>query len=333
MAMRRVLVVLAAFGVLAAACGNEESPPAATAATSAATTAPTTGATTAATTAATSGATTAATTAADECATDQLNLVKPGQLTVGTDNPAYPPWFSGGTTKDSMWKVDDPNNGKGLESAVAFEVAKRLGFSKDQVEWVVAPFTQTYAPGSKDWDFAIEQISVTKKREEAVDFSDSYYDVNQALVAIKGSPVASATSVADLKDFNLAAPIGTTAYTYITDVIQPNTEPGSFATLADTVAALNAHQVDAMVVDLPTALYIADPFVQQVKNSVVVGQFANPEGGTTDHVGMSFVKGNSLVDCVNQALQSMKDDGTLADLQTEWLSKQTNVGNVPVFKS
>jgi polar amino acid transport system substrate-binding protein len=332
--MRRVLVILAAFGLLVAACGkSEESPPTTSAATTEATTAPTTAATSGATTAATSGATTAATTAADECATDQLNLVNAGQLTVGTDNPAYPPWFSGGTTKDSMWKVDDPNNGKGLESAVAFEVAKRLGFSTDQVEWVVAPFTQTYAPGSKDWDFAIEQISVTKKRAEAVDFSDSYYDVNQAIVAIKGTPVASAKSVDDLKDFNLAAPIGTTAYTYITDVIKPNTEPGSYSTLADTVAALNAHQVDAMVVDLPTALYIADPFVQQVKNSVVVGQFANPEGGTTDHVGMSFQKGNSLVDCVNKALGEMKDDGTLADLQTEWLSKQTNVGNVPVFKS
>ena len=332
--MRRVLVILAVFGVLAAACGDDGgTSPTTSSGTTAATTGTTSAATSAPTSGATSGATSAATTAADECATDQLNLVKPGQLTVGTDNPAYPPWFSGGTTKDSMWKVDDPNNGKGLESAVAFEVAKRLGFSKDQVEWVVAPFSQTYAPGSKDYDFAIEQISVTKKREEAVDFSDSYYDVNQALVAVKGTPAASATTIADLKDLNLAAPIGTTAYTYITDVIQPNTEPGSYATLADTVAALNAHQVDAMVVDLPTALYIADPFVQQVKNSVVVGQFANPEGGTTDHVGMAFVKGNSLVACVNKALGAMTDDGTLADLQNEWLSKQTNVGTVPVFKS
>jgi polar amino acid transport system substrate-binding protein len=157
--------------------------------------------------------------------------------------------------------------------------------------------------------------------------------VNQALVAVKGTPVASATSVADLKDFTLAAPIGTTAYTYITDVIQPNKEPGAYHTLSDTVAALNAHQVDAMVVDLPTALYIADPYVQEVKNSVVVGQFSNPTGGTTDHVAMAFQKGNPLVDCVNQALAAMKADGTLAALQKEWLSQKTNVGTVPVFKS
>jgi polar amino acid transport system substrate-binding protein len=333
--MRRVLVILAAFGVLAAACGGSNG--------AQNTTAPTTTGTTSSSTSAPSGppATTAppstsgpTSVSANTCTPDQLNLVKSGQLTVGTDNPAYPPWFSGGSPKGSMWKVDDPNDGKGLESAVAFEVAKRLGFSSDQVEWVVAPFNQTYAPGSKNYDFAIEQISYTKKRAEAVDFSDSYYDVNQALVAIKGSPVASATSIADLKDFNLAAPIGTTAYTFITDVIKPNTEPGVYNTLSDTVAALNAHQIDAMVVDLPTAVYVADPFVQEVKNSVVVGQFANPAGGgTTDHVAMAFVKGNPLVTCVNQALASMKSDGTLAALQKEWLSQKTNVGVIPVFKS
>jgi polar amino acid transport system substrate-binding protein len=315
--MRRLLVMVAALGVLAAACGGKggtQSSPAAL-------------------TPPPSAAASGASPSTNPCATDQLNLVKAGQLTVGTDNPAYPPWFSGGTTKSSSWKVDDPNNDKGLESAVAYEVASRLGFSKDQVEWVVAPFNQTYAPGSKDYDFAIEQISYTKKRAEAVDFSDSYYDVNQALVAIKGTPVAAATSISDLKDFSLAAPIGTTAYTYITDVIKPNKEPGVYNTLSDTVAALNAHQIDAMVVDLPTALYIADPYVQEVKNSVVVGQFPNPSGGTTDHVAMAFQKGNPLVTCVNQALAAMKSDGTLASLQKEWLSQKTNVGTVPVFKS
>jgi len=317
--MRRVLVTVAALGMLAAACGGKSGTESSPAPLTPPTSAP--------------AASEGASPSTNACATDQLNLVKPGQLTVGTDNPAYPPWFSGGTTKGSSWKVDDPNNGKGLESAVAFEVAKRLGFSSDQVEWVVAPFNQTYAPGSKNYDFAIEQISFTKKRAEAVDFSDSYYDVNQALVAIKGTPVASATSLADLKDFSLAAPIGTTAYTYITDVIKPNKEPGAFTTLSDTVAALNAHQIDAMVVDLPTALYIADPYVQEVKNTVVVGQFPNPAGGTTDHVAMAFQKGNPLVECVNQALAAMKADGTLAALQKEWLSQKTNVGTVPVFKS
>jgi polar amino acid transport system substrate-binding protein len=316
--MRRILGTVAVAGLLLAACAKS-----------------TTTTTAAQSPSGPSGTTsspspTAAATAAD-CA-KTATFVKPGVLTVGTDNPAYPPWFSGGTTKGSMWKVDDPNDGKGLESGVAYEVAKRMGFGQDQVSWVVAPFNQTYAPGSKDYDFAIEQISYTAKRAQAVDFSDSYYDVNQALVAIKGTPIANATSIADLKDFTLAAPIGTTAYTYITDVIQPNKEPGAYNTLSDTVAALNAHQVDGMVVDLPTALYIADPYVQEVKNSTVVGQFPNPAGGSTDHVAMAFQRGSDVVPCVNLALAAMKADGTLQKLQTEWLSQKTNVGDVPVFK-
>ncbi len=315
--MRRILAGFFTLGLLLAACGKA-----------------TTTTTAAQSPSGPSGVTTSESatpaTAAD-CA-KSATFVKPGVLTAGTDNPAYPPWFSGGTTKGSMWKVDDPNDGKGLESAVAYEMAKRMGFSKDQVNWVVAPFNQTYAPGPKNYDFAIEQISYTAKRAQAVDFSDSYYDVNQALVAIKGTPITKATSISDLKDFTLAAPIGTTAYTYITDVIKPNKEPGAYNSLSDTVAALNAHQVDGMVVDLPTALYIADPYVQEVKNSVVVGQFPNPAGGTTDHVAMAFQKGSNLVPCVNLALASMKADGTLAKLQDEWLSQKTNVGTVPVFK-
>jgi len=310
--MRRVIVAIAVVALLVAACGGTSG-----------------GGTSAGTPTQSVGATSST----NACATDQLHLVQSGQLTVGTDNPAYPPWFSGGTKKGSMWKVDDPNNGKGLESAVAYEVAKRLGFSLDQVHWVVAPFNQTYAPGPKHYDFAIEQISYTPKRAQAVDFSAGYYDVNQALVAVKGTPITNATSLADLKNYTLAAPIGTTSYTYITDIIKPNKQPGAYNSLSDTVAALNAHQVDGMVVDLPTALYVADPYVQEVKNSVVVGQFTNPSGGTTDHVSMAFQKGNSLVGCVNQALTSMKADGTLQKLQETWLSEKTNVGTVPVFKS
>ena len=327
--MRRILATVAVFGLLLAACGKSTTTTSAQGPTG---TTGTTGTTGASGPTEATGGTIPPLVAIQQCA-DGATFTQQGVLTVGTDNPAYPPWFSGGTTKGSMWKVDDPNNGKGLESAVAYEVARLLGFTRDQVKWTVAPFAQTYAPGPKDYDFAIEQISYTKKRAEAVDFSDSYYDVNQALVAVKGTPAASATSIADLKDFTLAAPIGTTAYTFITDVIQPNKEPGAYQTLSDTVAALNAHQVDAMVVDLPTALYIADPYVQEVKNSVVVGQFQNPSGGgTTDHVAMAFQKGSDLVPCVNLALAAMKADGTLQKLQTEWLSQKTNVGDVPVFK-
>ena len=215
---------------------------------------------------------------------------------------------------------------------MAYAVASQLGFDTSQVAWVVAPFNQTYAPGPKKYDFAIEQISYSTKRAQAVDFSDSYYDVNQALVAVKGTPIASATSLSQLKDYRLAAPIGTTSYDYIVNTIQPNKQAGAYNTLSDTVAALNAHQIDGLVVDLPTALYIADPYVQEVKHSTVVAQFPAPSG-TTDHTAMAFEKGNPLVTCVNQALAALKSAGTLQQIQDTWLSQQTNVGTVPVFST
>jgi polar amino acid transport system substrate-binding protein len=262
---------------------------------------------------------------------NQGSFFTPGQLTIGTDNPAYPPYFAGGETDaHSEWKFNDPYTDKGFEDAVAYEVARRLGFSTDQVQWTVAPFGQTYKPGPKDYDLAIEQISYSPKRAEAVDFSESYYDVNQSLVSVKGNPITGAKSIADLKDYSIATQIGTTSYDFIQNVIQPSKEPGAYNSLADSVAALNAGQVDAIVVDLPTALYLADPFVQEVENGVVVGQFETAAQG--EYFGMTFTKGSPLVACVDQALEEMKSDGTLQQIQTKWLSEKTNVGEVPVLK-
>jgi polar amino acid transport system substrate-binding protein len=274
------------------------------------------------------GATTPATAA--DCAAANADAFKnQGTLTIGTDNPAFPPWFSGGETDaHSEWKFDDPYTGKGYEAATAYAVAEAMGFTKDQVTWVVAPFAQTYKPGDKDYDFAIEQISYSAKRDEAVDFSESYYDVQQALVAAKGSPIASATSISDLAGTTIAAPIGTTSYDYIVANI-PDATAGSYTTLSDTVAALNAGQVDAIVVDAPTAFYLADPFVQEVKDGVVVGLF--PPAGEQEYFGLTFVTGSPLVQCADQALGEIKADGTLDVIHQEWLVEKTNVGQVPEF--
>ena len=264
------------------------------------------------------------------CAPDDLNLINAGQLTVGTDNPAYSPWYAGGTSDDSPWKINDPNTGKGFESAVAYAVADQLGFSPDEVEWIEVPFNQIFKPGPKDFDFAINQVSYKPTRDEAVDFSESYYDVNQALVAVKGTPIASATTVADLKQYKLGAPVGTTSFDYIEQTIQPEQDPGVYDTQNDAISALNNGQIDGIVVDLPTAFYIADPFVQQVENSVVVGQF--PTVGEQEYFGMVFETGNPLVACVNQALDALKADGTLQEIQQTWLSEKTNVGEAPVLQ-
>ena len=310
--MRKVFAFLVVGSLLFAACAEDN---------------PTIGGTGATTTGGT-GSTTPAT-AADCAAANQNALVSAGFLTVGTDNPAYPPWFSGGETDaHSEWKFDDPYTGKGYEAATAYAVAEAMGFTKDQVEWVVAPFAQTYKPGDKDYDFAIEQISYSAKRVEAVDFSESYYDVQQALVAAKGSPIAGATSIADLDGYTIAAPIGTTSYDLIVNQI-PDATAGSYTTLSDTVAALNAGQVDAIVVDAPTAYYLADPFVQEVKNGVVVGLF--PAAGEQEYFGLTFETGNPLVQCANLALEELKADGTLDAIHQRWLVEKTNVGEVPEF--
>jgi polar amino acid transport system substrate-binding protein len=257
--------------------------------------------------------------AAEQCATENLPLLTPGQLTIGTDNPAFPPWFEGGTPEGSPWEINDPSTGEGFESAVAYAVAERLGFSRDQVTWVEVPFNQAFKPGPKDFDFDINQVSYKASRDQAVDFSDSYYDVNQALVALADTPIAEATTVEELREYKLGAPIGTTSFDVIETTVQPEQDPGVFDTLNDSISALKNQQVDGIVVDLPTAFFIT---AVQVKNGVIVGQF--PTTGQQEYFGMVFEEGNPLVECVNQALAELKADGTLQAIQQEWLADKAD---------
>jgi polar amino acid transport system substrate-binding protein len=249
--------------------------------------------------------------AADACTPDSMATLTPGTLTIGTDSPAYDPWFSD----------NDPSNGKGFESAVAYAVADRLGFTTDQVTWVKVPFNSSYKPGAKDFDFDINQISITPARAKVVDFSDGYYQASQAVIALKGSPAADATSLADLKGLKLGAQTGTTSLTAIRDVIQPDEDPAVFANTNAAKQALLNGQVDAILADLPTAFYIV---AVEIPKGTIVGQF-QPTSGEQEEFGMLFEKGSPLVPCVNQALQSMKDDGTLADIEQQWLSDTVNV--------
>ena len=258
------------------------------------------------------------------CSVDQLNLVHKGKLTIGTDNPAFPPWFGGTPPKGSVWKVGDPNSGQGFESAVAYAVARKLGFKKSAVHWVVVPFEQSFKPGSKSFDLDINQISFTPARAKSVDFSDSYYNVNQALVGFKGAPIASAKSIADVKKYKLGVQIGTTSYAYVTKNIKPSQQPSVYNTSSDVNSGLKAHQIDGLVVDLPTAFYIT---AVQIPQATIVGQF--PTVGTPEHFGMVLAKGNSLTACVDKALASLKSNGELAKIQQEWLSSKANA---PVLK-
>jgi polar amino acid transport system substrate-binding protein len=246
------------------------------------------------------------------CATASLPLHTAGQLTVATDSPAYSPWF----------RHNDPSNGQGYESAVAYAVAEKMGFSQDQVKWTAEPFAKSFAPGPKDFDFALEQISITPERAQAVDFSHGYYDDQQALIAVKGTPIANATTVADLTSYKFAAEQGTTSLQFIAQAIAPTQQPSVFDTTRDAISALKAGQVDGLVLDLPTAAYTQ----YSVPNGVLVGKFAptNPP----EQFGLLFQKGSGLVPCVNKAIEALKSAGTLDQLQQRWLKSYADVPQI-----
>jgi polar amino acid transport system substrate-binding protein len=248
---------------------------------------------------------------AEDCAVDRLPLQTEGQLTIGTDSPAFPPYFVD----------DDPTNGKGFESAVAYAVADEMGFTPDQVEWVVVPFNSSYRPGAKDFDFDINQISITAKRAEAVTFSEGYYTASQAIITLKDSEYADATSLDEFADARLGAQVATTSLEAIETEIQPSQQPQIFDSTNDAKQALLNEQVDAIVADLPTAFYIT---AVEIPQGTVVGQF-EVTSGETEEFGLLMEKGSELAPCVDLALATLKENGTLDQIEQRWMSDVVDV--------
>jgi polar amino acid transport system substrate-binding protein len=243
-----------------------------------------------------------------------LATLTEGVLTIGTSDPAYEPWI-----------VDnDPSNGKGFESAVAYAVAEQLGFDADHVTWVPVTFDQIIAPGAKSFDVAINQVSISPERAENLDFSSSYYDTAQAVVTIEGSKAADATSLADLKDVKIGAMVGTTSLQVTQDSIDPSTDVQVFNDNDQVKQALSAGLVDAIVVDLPTALYIT---AAELDGGILLGQL--PAGDDPDQLGLVLDKGSALTAPVTAAVDALREDGTLADLEAQWL---TDAAGAPVLK-
>lgn len=298
--MRRWILAIAAMALLAAACAEEETPPADNGSPS---------------------PTAAEEQTAAECTDEHSSdLFAPDTLTIGTGNPSYKPWYGGKSEPDSEWKsgdfTGDPHSGEGYESAFAYALAEEMGFSGDQVTWVAVTFNKSFAPGSKDFDFAMQQISISPKREKAVDFSAGYFDVNQALIANEGSPAIGVTTLAGLKDLKLGAPLGTTSLQAIEELVQPTQEAGAYPDLDLALKDLKNGQLDGVVVDFPTAFYgYAD---------VVVGQFPDV-GGEQERFGLAFETDNPLVGCADIAIEAMRDDGRLDELKSEWLEVDTSV--------
>jgi polar amino acid transport system substrate-binding protein len=251
---------------------------------------------------------------AQSCTPETMKTHTAGELTVATDSPAYAPWF-----------LDDkPSNGKGFESAVAYAVARQLGYTKDQVKWVTASFNSVVAPTPKNFDFDINEVSITPQRAKVIDFSSGYYDVAQAVVALKSDKYANAKSVADLHGAKLGAQKGTTSLQAITDQIDPGTTPMEYPTNDLAVQALKNGQIDGLVVDLPTGLYIT---AAQLDNATIVGQLQVT--GQPEQFGLALDHNSPLTACVTRAVDALRVNGALAELQRKWL---TTTAGAPVLK-
>lgn len=248
----------------------------------------------------------------DSCAVEDLALKTPGQLTVATGEPVFPPWMID----------DDPSNQQGFESAIVYALADEMGFAAEDVSWTRTGFDEAIAPGPKDYDFNIQQYSITAERDEVVDFSEGYYIAEQAVIAPADSPFAGATSVADLKDGVWGAAIATTSLDYIEQEIQPTTPPPVFDDNSAVTAAYAAGQIDGMVTDLPTAFFLT---AVELDNAAIIGVLPRAEGDA-DQLGMLFEEGSPLVDCVNQALRALHSSGKIEQIEDAWL---TDGGSIP----
>lgn len=285
---RHLLAAVAASAVLLAACGDDSSTAETTASTAAPTTAP----------------------PADAKACAEGKTLEAGSLTIATGDPAFPPYV-----------VDDkPESGQGFEAALALAVARELGFEGAAVKWVRTSFDTAVAGSDKNFDFNLQQFTINDERKQVVSFSDPYYTANQAVIGYADGPGKDVAKLSDLKKLKLGAAAGTTSLSFITDVIKPDAEPFAFNSNADAKTALDNQQIDAIITDLPTGLYIA---AVEIEGAKVFGQFPTSAGGAGDQWGLLFVKDNPLVTCANIALATLTSSGELEKITQEWMDKYT----------
>jgi polar amino acid transport system substrate-binding protein len=255
------------------------------------------------------------------------SLKQAGVLTISTDNPAYSPWWEGTVPDGSDWAAFGgyPPSGEGFEGAIAYAIAAQLGFAPDQVEWIgQAGFGLAFAPGDKDFDFHLGQVSILPERAEAVDFSDPYFDVQQAVVALAGNPINDAATLADLKAFNLGAQVNSTSFLALEQVVRPDTEIKVYDDNNAGKFALENGQIDGLVVDTPTAFYIRNVELEKEEtpetDGSIVGRIASPN---QEQFGIVLGKGSPLTACVNEAIAAVRGSGQYQEIYDAWISDAT----------
>ncbi len=245
------------------------------------------------------------------CAADKT--LTEGTLTIATGNPAYYPWVLN----------DAPESGEGFEAAVAYAIAAEMGFDADAVTWVRTSFDEAIQPGAKNFDFNMQQYSITPEREAMVDFSLPYYTSAMAVLTKQSVMEGGATADMDgLKGLLWGVQAGTTNQRLLEDTIQPDQSIKLYNDNADVTAALQANQIDAALFDLPTALYLS---AVVVSDGALLGQFPADRSATPDNFGLLMEEGNPLKDCVNAAISALTESGELAAIEAQWLQQATGV--------
>jgi polar amino acid transport system substrate-binding protein len=316
---RTVLALVAAIGLVLGACGDDDDDDGAGPTTVGAAVSTAAPETTAAPGTTATPTTTAApgTTLSEAAICAEGKTLTEGQLTVATGEPAFPPYV-----------IDDmPESGQGFEAAVAYAVADQMGFAEDQVRWVRTTFEGAIQPGPKNFDFNLQQYSISPEREEVVSFSEPYYAANQAILGYADSPAAEATTAAAIRDLRIGVAAGTTSLTFVTDVLQPTTDPFVYNDNAAAKQALETQQIDAIVADLPTALLIS---AVEIEGTQVYGQFPSSEGTEGEPWGLLFAKDNPLVECANLALAALRESGALEEITVEWMSGSADAPEIPL---
>lgn len=327
---RRAMAIVMVLTAGAAACGDDDSGSGDAATTTAGGAVATTTAVAATTTAAGGDSTTTGgSTPTSDAGTGRVQpneeavacaegkTLEPGALTIATGEPAFPPYVID----------DEPENGQGFESSVAYALAGLMGIGPDAVSWVRTPFEAAIAPGPKEFDFNLQQYSITPEREEVVSFSQAYYTANQAILGYADSPAADAQTLSDFQDLRIGVAAGTTSLNFVTDVLAPAEEPQVFNDNAAVAQALDSDQIDAMVADLPTAIFLS---AVEIEGTEVFGQFPAVDGSEGESWGMLFGKDNPLVECVDLALAALRDSGDLEALTTEWMTTGEAIPEIPL---
>ena len=242
-----------------------------------------------------------------------LELFTEGKLTVATDEPAWGPWVLD----------NNPESGEGFESALVYAIADYLGFAKEDVVWVRAPFDASISPGAKDYDFNLQQFSITDERKEVVDLTSPYFQEPRAVITMKDGKYAATTSISEFKDALFGAASGDVANQITEEFINPTKDVQVFTNLVDVLAALKTGQIDATVVGITTASWII--YDEQLNENGVINGIIPGSADVSAGFGLLLPKDSPNTAILSKVIEELDSNGTLKELSDKWLGDYNSI--------